>query len=105
MTTTTDAETAEWRRRLIEAVAASGRSMRSISLAAGCGPGYLHSICHEEKSPNVENLLGVCRVLGVSTPYILHGIDISEDEVELLEELRRRKDILPALMRLLEATR
>ncbi len=91
----------QWRIRLKEALEKSGKSKRAVSLASGNGPGYMHSVLNEGKDPTVENLMGICDAIGVSTVYILHGIDVRPEETELLEKLRanpeRRKAILALL--------
>lgn len=62
-----------WRKRLQEAVDNSGKSMRSVSLAAGCSPGYLYGILTSQKEPTIARLVSLCRVLGVSVPYVILG--------------------------------
>lgn len=73
-----------WRKRLESAVKASGKSPRSISLAAGRAHGYVHSLLNEGKDPTVSNLAAVCDVLGVDVAYILHGVELSREHLELL---------------------
>lgn len=74
----------EWRARLSEAVANSTKSKRQVSLEAGLGAGYLHSILSEGKDPTVANLMKVCEKLGVSLWAILYGAEISAEDEELL---------------------
>jgi transcriptional regulator with XRE-family HTH domain len=62
-----------WRKRLQEAADNSGKSLRSISLAAGCSPGYLHGILSSKKEPTIARLVNLCRVLGVSVAYVILG--------------------------------
>jgi transcriptional regulator with XRE-family HTH domain len=73
-----------WRARLSEAVANSKKSKRQVSLEAGLGAGYLHSILSEGKDPTVANLMKVCEKLGVSLWAILYGAEISAEDEELL---------------------
>lgn len=77
-----------WRSRLAAAIEASGKSRRSISLAAGMAPGYLHSILVEGKDPTISNLLKVCEETGVSMSYILYGYEISGEVEEILDLLQ-----------------
>jgi transcriptional regulator with XRE-family HTH domain len=74
----------EWRKRLSEAVANSKKSKRQVSLEAGLGAGYVHSILSEGKDPTVANLMKVCEKLNVSLWAILYGADISAEDEELL---------------------
>lgn len=76
-----------WRRRLSEAIAASGKSQREISLAAGMGAGYVNSLFKENKDPTIENLMKVCAVVGVSLSYVLYGYQISAETEEILQLL------------------
>ena len=73
-----------WRARLSEAVAKSEKSGRQVSLEAGLGAGYLHSILKEGKDPTVSNLMKVCEKLGVSLWAILYGADLTAEDEELL---------------------
>jgi transcriptional regulator with XRE-family HTH domain len=78
----------EWRRRLADAVKASGRSKRKISLAAGLGHGYVHSVLAEEKDPSVMNLVKICDELNVSLSFILFGYDIQPEAEEFLRRFQ-----------------
>jgi transcriptional regulator with XRE-family HTH domain len=82
------AVTEPWRKRLDAAVKQSGKSAREISLAAGRAHGYVYSLLNENKDPTISNLASVCEVIGVSVPYILHGVDITPAQADLLELLR-----------------
>ena len=73
-----------WRARLRAEIKKSGKSLRSISLEAGAAHGYVHSLLSEDKDPTLSNLSAVCRVLGVSLPYILYGQQITPEGEELL---------------------
>jgi transcriptional regulator with XRE-family HTH domain len=74
----------EWRKRLREAVESSGKSLRSISLAAGCSPGYLHGILSSDKEPTIARLVKLCGVLGVSVTWVVLGIAWSPVQERLL---------------------
>lgn len=75
---------AGWRQRLSEAVEKSGRSERAISLAAGCGHGYLNSILNTEKDPTLPRLVKICAELKVSLTYIVLGIEQTPTQERLL---------------------
>lgn len=67
----------DWKQRLEAAVEASGKSRRAISLAAGMGPGYVHSLLREGKEPTITSLIAICREIGVSATYIITGQEMS----------------------------
>lgn len=58
--------------------------MRAVSIAAGCGPGYLHGILKDEKEPTIERLLRICSELGVSLTYVILGIELTQAQERLL---------------------
>lgn len=74
----------QWRKRLADAVADSGKSHRAVSIAAGCNPGYVHGILKEGKEPTIERLVKICSEIGVSVSYIVLGIDLSVAQERLL---------------------
>jgi transcriptional regulator with XRE-family HTH domain len=74
----------QWRKRLAFAVEASGKSKREISLAAGLGAGYVHSILSEGKDPTIERLLKVCEATGVSLTHVIYGFNVSPEDEEFL---------------------
>jgi transcriptional regulator with XRE-family HTH domain len=74
----------EWRKRLQEAVDKSGKSMRAISLTAGCSASYLHGILKENKEPTLARLVKICSEIGVSVTYIILGIEMSPTHESLL---------------------
>ncbi|WP_444668388.1 hypothetical protein [Cereibacter changlensis] len=79
----------QWRIRLLEEVQKSKRSMRSISLAAKCGPNYLHGILKEGKDPTVGYLSAICREMGLSVAYVLYGVNITPEKEGILAMLDR----------------
>lgn len=81
-----------WKERLGKAIEATDRSMRDISLAAGLGPGYLHSILVEGKEPTISKLAKICEAADFSLYQILVGIKITKDDEELLKLLARTDD-------------
>jgi len=81
-----------WRERLQSAVKSSGKSSRSISLAAGCGPGYLHSILSEGKDPTVEKLMAVCDQIPISGIYVLYGLEVNPDDLDILKALEEKPE-------------
>lgn len=73
-----------WRERLRLALAERGISKRRASLDAKLGPGAVHSWLAEKKDPSIDNLMAVCRVLGVSLTYLVKGYDLSPEAEEIL---------------------
>ena len=91
----------DWRKRLSEAVEKSDKSMRAISIAAGNGHGYVHSVLKEGKDPTVDNLIRICGVLDVSLTHILYGVDMTAETEEIIRLIegnpQRRAGILQIL--------
>lgn len=79
---TTAPPTAEpaWRRRLRAAIAADGRGVVELSLAAGLNRAYLTGLLRSESSPRLDALARVCDVLGVSVAWIVDGIPVAPAE-------------------------
>ncbi|MGE5259939.1 MAG: helix-turn-helix domain-containing protein [Actinomycetota bacterium] len=73
-----------WKSRLREAVRASGKPMRTISLEAGLGPTYLAGIFNEDKEPTISRLIQVCRVLNVSLSRLVDGYELDAQTERLL---------------------
>lgn len=93
-----------WRQRLNAAFEKSGRSKRSISLAAGKGAGYLHSILAEGKEPTIESLVRICHEINISMNYILYGESASFEDKEFIDLISKlspeeRQAILTLLRR------
>lgn len=77
----------DWKARLAAGIKASGKSQREVSLAAGMGPGYVHSLLKENKDPTVDHLLRVCDAAGISLYYVLSGVQIGRDTEEIIQIL------------------
>ncbi|MBB5074367.1 pyrroline-5-carboxylate reductase [Bartonella callosciuri] len=93
-----------WRQRLNVALEKSGRSKRSVSLAAGKGAGYLHSILSEGKEPTVESLARICHEINIGMNYVLYGHGASPEDKEFLDLISKlspeeRQAILTLLRR------
>ncbi|WP_208441519.1 XRE family transcriptional regulator [Bartonella raoultii] len=93
-----------WRQRLAAVLEKSGRSKRSISLAAGKGAGYLHSILTEGKEPTIESLARICHEINISMNYILYGQSMNSEDKEFIELISKlspeeRQAILTLLRR------
>lgn len=77
----------DWKTRLAAGIKANGKSQREVSLAAGMGPGYVHSLIKENKDPTVDHLLRVCEAAGVSLYYVLYGVQVGRDTEEIIQLL------------------
>lgn len=75
--------------------------MREVSLAAGAGAGYLHSILKEGKDPGIERLSAICDQIGVSLPYILYGINITPEDEKIVAAAQRSPQLRAAVLALL----
>jgi len=74
-----------WRERLAKAIEARGVSKRSLSLKAGMGPGYVHSLLSEGKEPTIEKLVRICAELDVPLAMIVFGDDPAGFVQEVVE--------------------
>nr|WP_233284941.1 helix-turn-helix transcriptional regulator [Agrobacterium tumefaciens] len=92
---------ADWRARLQDALETSGKSAREVSLAAGKGPGYVHSILKEGKEPTVDNLIAICGVLNVSLSQIIYGIEMSAETAEILSLLENSPNARDGILKIL----
>ena len=90
-----------WRTLLAQAV--EGKSLRAISLKANCGAGYLHSILKEGKDPTIERLIAICEQVPVSIAYILYGVDVTPEDAQILEAMKRDRKTRDAVLTLLRA--
>lgn len=93
----------DWRSRLTSAIEKKNMSKREVSLAAGMGAGYVHSLLKENKDPGVDSLLKVCDILGVSLSWLIRGFDISPEDEALLQQIHEADPAdKEALLRLLK---
>ncbi len=92
-----------WRTRLAAAMKERGLSLRAVSLQSGKGPGYLHSIISEGKEPGIDNLAEVCRIVGVTLPYVLYGYSISPETERFLRLFESRPDLREGIVKILES--
>jgi hypothetical protein len=92
-----------WRGRLRAALDESGKSDRAVSLAAKCGPGYVHSIFKEGKEPTIDKLMAVCAAVPVSLPYVLYGVDVEPEDFEILRAMHDNPDARAAILAILRA--
>jgi hypothetical protein len=89
----------EWRSRLIEAVTASGKSKRAISLEIGRSHGYVHSILVDGKEPSFSALVAAAAACNVSISWLLSEVEMSADSEALLRlysslSLDQKKDFI-----------
>lgn len=91
-----------WRARLQAAIEKSGRTPREISLKAGKGPGYLHSILKEGKDPTVNSIAAVCDTLNISVAWILLGVEMSRETEEIMKAIEGYPARRDAVLQLLD---
>ena len=91
-----------WRKRLEDAIKESGRSKREVSLKAGKGAGYVHSILSEGKDPTIESLIAVAQVLNVSLTWIVYGFEMSPATEQLLSLIEQNPDDRAAVLQILQ---
>jgi len=84
------------------AIEQSGKSKRAVSIEAGCGPGYVHSILAEGKEPTVDRLIAVAKALNVSLSWLLYGYHVSPEVEDLLRLLEDRPEAVDALKQILK---
>lgn len=74
-----------WKERVKSALEKRGRSARSVSLAIGRGPGYLHSVLSSDtRRPSMENMVAIADELDTPILWLLFGVDMDKDAEELL---------------------
>ena len=82
-------DTKGWRDRLREALKASGKSHRQVSLDAGFSHGYVNGLLRSEKDPGFANVCKVAAAAGVSLSYIAFGADVDMESEQILAALTR----------------
>jgi hypothetical protein len=92
-----------WKSRLQQAVDKSGKSYREISLQAQRGPGYLHSILKTDKEPTVSALIDICRALDVSCAYVIEGVSLDPESIEIVRVIDSRPNIKDGILQILRA--
>jgi transcriptional regulator with XRE-family HTH domain len=88
-----------WRARLQALVETSGRSMRSISIGAGLGAGYLHSVLKDGTDPSLRALSLIMRELESPIALLFEAQDTTQERSRLLNIART---LTPAQLALLE---
>lgn len=75
----------DWFDRLEAAIKADGRDMKTISLAAKCGPNYVQQMLKERKRPGVDKFISIISVLGSAKAFeILTGQRLNADDLEFI---------------------
>jgi hypothetical protein len=76
---------ADWFDRLEAAIKADGRDMKTISLAAKCGPNYVQQMLKERKRPGVDKFISIISVLGSAKAFeILTGQRLNDEDLEFI---------------------
>ncbi|MEK9722107.1 MAG: helix-turn-helix transcriptional regulator [Rhodospirillaceae bacterium] len=66
-------ETLDWKRRIRDALAARGLSMKAASKAAGKGETFVRDILERDRTPGIEAFAALAKGLGVSVSALLSG--------------------------------
>jgi hypothetical protein len=75
-----------WRKRMVDAIKADGRSYREISLKAKLGPNYVTQLlAPNSRGPTVSAFVKLLGVIKASPVYILTGAEMTADAEELLQ--------------------
>jgi transcriptional regulator with XRE-family HTH domain len=74
-----------WRERLADAIDKDGRSLSAICRSANVGQNVLTQLFNDGKVPKITTFMALCRELRVSPLYILEGVNVDVDDVELLK--------------------
>jgi transcriptional regulator with XRE-family HTH domain len=74
----------KWRERLRQAAENDGRSMREISLEADLAHNYLYTILKKGKTPGIDSLMRILRVLDISLAEIVEGYQLDRDSRAIL---------------------
>lgn len=77
-------ENDDWRTRLEQGIKAQNKTLRSVSLAANMGPGYVHSLLKENKDPTIDNFLKVCAAADLSAYTVLTGVKMTPETEQLM---------------------
>jgi transcriptional regulator with XRE-family HTH domain len=91
----------DWRGRLQKILSETGKSAREVSLAAGKGPGYIHSIIKEGKDPTIDNLIAICGVLNISLSRLIYGYELSSETEEILALLEGSPNSREGILKIL----
>lgn len=82
-----------WYDRFLRAVEIDGRSRRAISLAANCGPNFLHEMIKYGKRPTIDKLMLVLDALeGANAMYVLTGMETTAEDGELFHLLAQSSE-------------
>lgn len=75
-----------WFKRFENAINASGKTYREISLGANLRAGYLHDVITKQQDPSVSRFLAICRSAAISPMSILLGVERTPelDELEVV---------------------
>lgn len=95
---------ATWRDRLSDAIAASGKSRRAVSLGAGLAASYVHGVLVEGKEPTIGNLAAICDAVPVSLAYVLYGHQISDEDLSIISAMQENPDLRDAILSILRAS-
>ena len=75
----------DWRTRLREQLAKSGKTRSQVCSEAGLNPAYLTQILEQKgATPRIDNLWKLAGVLNTSVSYLVEGIDLEPDAIQVV---------------------
>lgn len=80
-----------WRERLKAEIHASGIGYLEIAARAGRGRNFVYQLL-DGKSPRIDNLLSVCEAIDLDTVYIMTGVRLDDELMELLNLFNQMTD-------------
>lgn len=84
---------ADWRTRLRNRIAESGKTRSQVCSEAGLNPAYLTQILEQKgATPRIDNLAKIARVLDTSVCYLVEGVPTDRQASELLSLFGRLDD-------------
>lgn len=81
--------TEAWRKRVVDAIAADGRSQRKLAEAARVSSSFINELIHMNKEPSTDKLLRVISALNLSVTYVFTGVQLSAEVEEFAQLLMK----------------
>jgi len=80
-----DHDMTDWRTRLREQLAKSGKTRSQVCAEAGLNPAYLTQILEQKgATPRIDNLGKLAAVLNTSVSYLVEGIDLDPTAIRVV---------------------
>jgi transcriptional regulator with XRE-family HTH domain len=79
-----------WKQRLRAQIAADGRAMKAISLAAGLGETFVADIFNKSRVPSIDNFTALAKALGTTVAKLTEEEKPDSNIVSIMGEVTRR---------------